>query len=212
MYLGLITDDLYKLSPVLYKNWKLYGVFYAFNPSLRPIPESTKLFNLKIRNYYPYDIYSYNYLYDIYLYDKNDIYSVNFITYNINISNTKKLYFYELNGGIFPTFEKEPPSKGEWKLLNISPIYVLSSDNDNFVCDNGNCIPKNTVGKSLNIDECLKKCNKTLNILEIIDNKDKDKDKDKDNINKNKRFYLLPFVFIFISVFLLFILKYLSME
>ena len=69
IYLGLITSSLYDLSPILYKGWKLYGIFYAFNPTLRPIPESTKLFNLKIKNYFPYDIYSYKYLYDIYLFD-----------------------------------------------------------------------------------------------------------------------------------------------
>ena len=184
IYLGLITSSLYDLSPILYKGWKLYGIFYAFNPTLRPIPESTKLFNLKIKNYFPYDIYSYKYLYDIYLFDDTDIYSVNFIAYNRYIPNTKELYFYELAGGIFPTFENKPPSEGNWKLLNISPIYVLKSENDNFVCDNGKCIPSpisqnflqlNDNNSVLNINDCLKKCNKSLNILQIIQEKTREK-------------------------------------
>ena len=187
IYLGLITSSLYDLSPILYKGWKLYGIFYAFNPTLRPIPESTKLFNLKIKNYFPYDIYSY-------------------------IPNTKELYFYELAGGIFPTFENKPPSEGNWKLLNISPIYVLKSENDNFVCDNGKCIPSpisqnflqlNDNNSVLNINDCLKKCNKSLNILQIIQEKTREKDI---KIHKNGfklSFFILLVTFLIILFYIL---------
>ena len=176
---------------------------------LKPIPESTKLFNLKIKNYYPYNIYSYKYLYDIYLLDNDDVYSVNFIAYNRHIPNTKELYFYELAGDIFPTFEKNPPSEGNWKLLNISPIFVFKSDNDNFICDNGKCIPGpisqnflqlNDTNNSLHINDCLKNCNKTLNILEII-NKNNLKS---DTIQKNKNKFKLSFLLFFALLIALF--------
>lgn len=191
-YLGLITTSQYDLSPTLFRGWKLYGIFYAFNPKIKPIPDSTKIFTLKIKNYYPYDILSYNYIYDIYLLDTDDKYSINFITYNRAVPNTKELYFHELNGSIFPSFDKNPPSKSNgWVLPDLNPIYVMTSNNHKFICDNGKCIPSpvsinnlQTPYESLNIDECLKKCNKTLNILQLIKKIDENQSLKENKINK----------------------------
>ena len=122
-----------------------------------------------------------------------NLYSVNFITYNRPVPNVKKLYFHQLNDNIFPSFEKEPPSKSkEWILPNINPIYVMTTKVDKFFCDNGRCLPmpipdnyyKQRIDNkdNLNIEDCIKNCNRGISILELVKEKSK-----QNNFQSNKK-------------------------
>ena len=89
---------------------------------------------------------------------------------------------------------------------------MLKSENDNFVCDNGKCIPSpisqnflqlNDNNSVLNINDCLKKCNKSLNILQIIQEKTREKDI---KIHKNGfklSFFILLVTFLIILFYIL---------
>jgi hypothetical protein len=212
-YLGLITYEK-NLSPVLYKGWKLYGIFYAFNPSLKPIPQGTVLFNIKIKNYFPYDIENCKFIYDIFSIDNNDIYSTNFITYIRPFPNTTPLYFHKINNSVYPSFDKNPPDKGDWKLEGIDPVYVLTSNKDSFTCINGRCLqnpmPKNYFNPNKNlkdtllIKDCLSKCNNSVGILDIVK-----KMSSKENLKstKNNIIYYIFFLVLLILIFIILIIK-----
>ena len=179
IYRGLISYE--KDMENLIKNgWEIQGEFYAINPYLKPIPTGMKVFSLEIKNYFPYDILSYKLLYDIYeVDDLKDQNHVNFITYNRPTLNSVPLYFYEINGNIYPTFDNKPPNS-QYKLVDgVNPIFVIRNKNAKFYCDNGICFPGpityNNVNPSIKLndnltfDECLKVCkNKGKNILHII--------------------------------------------
>lgn len=193
-YYGLIRYDT-NLSPSLYSGWKLHGIFYAFSHLLEKIPEGTKMFNIKIKNYFPYDIKEYKLVYDIYTIDNDDVYSINFITYNRPVPNSKKLYFHQLNDNIFPSFNQEPPTKSkDWILQNVNPIFVMESKIDKFFCDNGRCLPMpipNNYYKqitqdkdNLNIQDCLKNCSNGKSILELV--KEKSTESNLENIKYKK--------------------------
>lgn len=213
---GLVSYD-NNLDKITYKNWKFYDKFYAFNPNIRPIPNNTKLFNLKIRNYYPYDIESYNLIYDIFSPEIKEKYNINLITYNRRVPNVKELYLHELNGRIYPSFEKEPPNNNKnWKLPSVNPIFVLKTNNNNFFCDNGICLPSpapnnyfnKTITSEMSIENCLKNCKGGIGILELVKNIS-------NNINKkyeidNKVYFMniyfisvIVFIFIFVIIILI---------
>lgn len=183
VYRGLISYES-QLQNKINSGWTLTGEFYAINPSLKPIPKNTKIFSLKIKDYYPYDISTYKMLYDIFeVNDKlNDNFYVNFITYNRPVLNSVPLYFYELDNSILPSFDKNPPNSNYRLALGINPIFVLKNKNVKFYCDNGKCLPGPMANNyfhpnmeyddTLSYNDCLNKCtnkeNKFLNVIEKI--------------------------------------------
>lgn len=217
-YYGLI-DYNDNISSELYKGWFLYSIIYVFSPFLRPIPEGTKLFNLKFKNYFPYDIKEYKLVYDIFSINMKDEFSVNFITYNRPVTNVKPLYFHELNGGIFPSFDIIPPnSNPNWTLPNVNPIFVMTKIDQKFYCDNGRCLPSPMIknhfhqtgilgdDENLEIDNCLSNCGYSIGILETVKNI-------KNNINKNiepkKSMMIISLIISFIIIFIIiFIILY----
>lgn len=216
-YYGLISYD-NNLSISLYKGWKLYGIFYAFSSFLEKIPDGTKMFSLKIKNYFPYDIKDYKLVYDIFSINNDDIYSVNFITYNRPVPNVKKLYFHQLNDNIFPSFDEKPPTNSkEWILPSINPIFVMTSKVDKFFCDNGRCLPmpipdeyyKQMIENkdNLNIEDCLKNCNNGISILELIKEKSKQNtfQQSKKNMKTQKK-HIIKMNLILFFLFLIIIL------
>ena len=154
-------------SDVLYNNgWKLATVFFAVNPSYKPIPVGMKLFRVQRTQSFPYDVVDVHLKYDVYNIDKNDVY---FITYTKPVPNTIPLYIWKKNGSTFidyastsPPVEKDSPfttlshstdisqiltEKG-WGSALINPIYIIHPnivgwdiDNIKFQCNNGVCIP-----------------------------------------------------------------------
>lgn len=202
---GLIKYTNTDITPHLYPGWKLYGIFYAFSPLLRPIPDGTKLFSTKIKNYFPYNTTKYKLKYDIFNIHDDDPYYVNFITYNRPILNTKALYFHMIGDNIFPSFEKNPPNDNpNWNISGINPIYVMTTNQNNFYCNNGRCLPEpmksNTFGKNLlnniDIDKCLTKCKGGVGILQTIKKYKNIKYKIKNNLS----------VIIFCEIIIIFIL------
>lgn len=221
IYYGLISYEKIE-NTMLYKGWKLYQIFYAFNPNLKPIPDDTKLFSLEIRDYFPYDIQEYKNIYDIYSINIEEPYTVNLITYNRRIPNVKDLYFYELNGHIFPTFEPNPPNNDKgWTLPNINPIFVMITNNNNFFCDNGRCLPspipdnyfKQNVNEKSNISiqECLMSCKGGVGILNLVENISKNIKNNKiyntEIDNKSSKIYfvfgILFIIFIIVFIFII---------
>jgi hypothetical protein len=214
-YYGKITKN--ELDLNLYDKWHLYDTFYCINPDKLPIPEGTKLFSLRIRNYFPYDISEYTLVYDIFSLNKEDDNVINFITYNRPVPNTKKLYLHELNGSIFPSFDKEPPSNSlDWTLNNVNPIFVMATKNTKFFCDNGRCIPTpvpenhfcnnkdDDIG--ISIDECLKKCNKTIGILDVINQKSSIEEFRNINVNISTfNLYIIYIIIIIISIYTIYL-------
>ena len=97
-------------------------------------------------------------------------------------------------------------------ISDLEKTGTSKSENDNFVCDNGKCIPSpisqnflqlNDNNSVLNINDCLKKCNKSLNILQIIQEKTREKDI---KIHKNGfklSFFILLVTFLIILFYIL---------
>ena len=219
VFRGLISYEA-DLQSKINKGWILNGEFYAINPSLKPIPKNTKIFSLKIKDYYPYDISSYKMLYDIFeVNDKlKDNFYVNFITYNRPVLNSVPLYFYELNNSILPSFDKNPPNSNYRLALGINPIFVLKNKNTRFYCDDGKCLPgpmsnnhfhsNMQYDDTLSYSDCLNKCkDKSENLLNIIE-KISYEDSNKSNSIINKFFNLKIIIIITIIVIIIFILTF----
>lgn len=217
-YKGLISYE-EDLQSRLDSGWILNGEFYAINPYLKPIPKNMKIFSLKLKNYYPYDILSYRLLYDIYEVDNlKDNFHVNFITYNRPELNTFPLYFYDLNSHIFPSFDNNPPNGSNYQTtIGVNPIFVIKNKDVKFYCDNGICLPspmpKNhfhynmQYDDDLSFEQCLNACKNQgaglLKIIEELGNKNIKKSFDiKSSINNNK---LIIIAFISLLLFFIFI-------
>lgn len=182
-----------------WKFWKLVGVFIAVSPLLRPIPTGMRLFCAKTKNSYPYDTESVETVYDPFNAKENCNY---FITYTQPTPGTVPLYLHKLGDGIFPSFDKNPPTDNpNWNNEILNPIFVMTpnslgieeekfnSEDINFYCLNNRCLPwtKDTDTKYISeynkykIDECVIRCNQTvlttsgkpLNILQKIQNQSK---------------------------------------
>lgn len=166
--------------PHTFGKWFLYGVFYALDPSFRPIPVGMKIFCAEKPHAYPYDTSDVYLMYDPFNIKDNCVY---FTTYNMPVPNTRKLYFHKIGNGVFPSFDPEPPSNNPgWTQTDISPIFVMTPDtvgnifdtNETlkFKCINGRCIPwnknipniyqddKNT--PLLELDKCVVYCNELV--------------------------------------------------
>lgn len=219
VYRGLISYEA-DLESKINNGWILNGEFYAINPSLKPIPKNTKIFSLKIKDYYPYDISDYKMLYDIFeVNDKlKDIFYVNFITYNRPILNSTPLYFYELNNSIFPSFDKNPPNSNYSLAIGINPIFVLKNKNTKFYCDNGKCLPgpmsSNHFHPNMQYDDtlsysnCLNKCkDETYKFLNVIEKISYENSK-KSNYIINKLFSLKIIILIITIVVIIIFISY----
>lgn len=198
-YYGIISYDK-DLSSTLYQGWFLYGIVYVFSPFIKPLPDGTKLFNVKIKNYFPYDIKEYKLIYDIFSIDLEDEYSINFITYNRPVTNVKPLYFHQFNNSIFPSFDKNPPNTNpNWTLSGVNPIYVMTKENQKFYCDNGRCLPSPMLSNhfhqtgilgdddNIEINDCLEKCKGGIGILQTVYDISHNKNEKKYNINLSKQ-------------------------
>jgi hypothetical protein len=207
---GLIQYTDKNLTPSLYPGWKLYGIFYAFSSLLRPIPNGTKLFSTQIKNYFPYDMYQYKLIYNIFDINNDDPYSINFITYNRSTLNTKALYFHSMGNNIFPSFDKDPPNNNpNWKLNGVNPIYVMTSNINKFYYNDTICLPEpmniDTFGTNIinnqNINTCLSNRGDQIYILQTIKNKSMDikKAKRAKNILLTLLLYEMIIIFILLS-------------
>lgn len=154
--------------------WKYKDIFYAISPRIRPIPAGTKLFRIEKNDSFPYNTESISLAYDPFDINNDDTYM---IVYTQPVPNTKPLYLHRLGTNIYPSFDKNPPTPDpNWKQLTISPVYVLTNDENKFKCVNGRClpwtkeiedmyddIPDNVV---LGISECILYCNELENTSE----------------------------------------------
>ena len=118
-YRGVITS-----SPCKHKqNWEKYYTFYALSPMIRPIPNGLKLINTTKINKYPYNTTTVDHAYDPFDIQKNAVY---FITWTQPVPATVPLYIHiSPDGNSYPSFNKNPPSIGNWSQDPIGPLYVL---------------------------------------------------------------------------------------
>lgn len=172
-------------EPVTLKQWFRAGVFYALRPSYRPIPSGMKLFCVNTVNGFPYDSKNLKTIYDPFNNKKN---CEDFITYNQPVPNTERLYIHKTGDHIFPSFDKDPPTKNpNWTQTNLSPIFVMTQrtvgnifekgKSIKFKCNNGRCLPwvKNISDmygsyndNLLPLDDCVLYCDE----LRIVDGKE----------------------------------------
>jgi hypothetical protein len=109
--------------PIEYGPWKKYHTFYSLPPMFRPIPTGLKLINATKLGKNPYSTKEINYSFDPFNIEKD---AVSFITWTQPVPATVPLYLHiNPEGTIYPSFEKNPPSKGNWTQDKLSPIYVL---------------------------------------------------------------------------------------
>lgn len=137
-------------EPKIFNGWFLAGVFYAIDPSFRPIPVGMKIFCAKRSVSFPYVTKNVQLMYDIYNIKDDCVY---FTTYNTQVPNTVPLYFHKIGNIVFPSFDINPPYENpNWTKSEISQVFVMTSDtvgditNDNhkgvkFNCVNGRCLP-----------------------------------------------------------------------
>lgn len=159
--------------PKTESNKNLLFSFFAVAPNFRPIPSGMKLFCAKKSLSYPFTTSDVNIVYDPYDIKEDCVY---FITYNQPVPNTVPLYFHKLGLHVFPSLDKNPPSKNKnWTQTNISPIFVFTKETlkntNTFSCINGSCIslPKNMNNVLQNdtrvfnnLSECVVYCNETI--------------------------------------------------
>lgn len=159
-----------------FDKWILYDIFYAIDPQTRPIPNGMKLFCIKKRMSFPYDITDIHIVYDTFDIEPNCNY---FITYNMPAINTKMLHFFKIGQNIFPTFNRFPPNfNPDWQyyttvhLMTRETIGNIFNENISqlkFNCVNGRCIPWTTDIDDIyrqkssfeptNFQDCVLKCN-----------------------------------------------------
>jgi len=186
-------------EPVTLKQWFRAEVFYALRPSYRPIPSNMKLFCIEVVNGFPYDSKNLKTIYDPF---HNEKICEDFITYNQPVPNTERLYIHKIANHIFPSFNKDPPTKNSnWTQTDISPIFVMTErtvgnifekgKSIKFKCNNGRCLPwVNNIpdmygsydDNLLPLDECVLYCNE----LRIVDGSEVEPTSLIDSINNNK--------------------------
>ena len=157
-------------------DWKYVATFFVVEPSFRPIPAGMKIFYLKKRQHYPYDIQDLRLMYDPFDIRLDGLY---FMTYNQPVPNTAPLYFHLLGEHVFPSFDKNPPSGAKWTTTTIPSVFVMTPDtvgneyeNIKFKCINGRCLPwKKDIPdlynddphqKVLNLHDCVVYCNELV--------------------------------------------------
>jgi len=119
--------------------WKIYGTFYALSPMIRPIPSGLKLINSKQLIQYPYNTNHINYVFDPFDIQQD---TVSFITWTKPVPSTVPLYLHITpDGGSYPSFDKNPPSKGNWKQNKLKQLYVLVDPNTHFTTLDSNLYP-----------------------------------------------------------------------
>jgi hypothetical protein len=101
--------------------WQTYGVFYALNPLIQPIPLGTHLIEIKNNLGYPYNTELINIVYDPFLVKEGNEY---FVTWTKIVPYTVPLYLFKGENGVYITFESKPPYKNMKELI-YSPLYVL---------------------------------------------------------------------------------------
>ena len=115
--------------------WVLYGSFFVVSPMIRPIPRGLKLMNANKAGKYPYNTESLKYSYDSFSVEPN---SVSFLTWTKPVHGTVPLYIHITpSGGVYPSFDENPPQTEGWTKDIMSPIYVLVDPN-NYVGDSTN--------------------------------------------------------------------------
>jgi len=149
---------------VAFKKWKKVGSFYSILPVFRPIPVGMNMFYIEYSDSAPFRMIGIKVNYDLFKYKHNYMY---FITYNRPTPYTVPLYFYQLEGSVFPSFDSNPPLE-DWEPVELSPIYVIvkmpgleseilpminasnpivmsnfNPNNIRFHIENGRCIPYN---------------------------------------------------------------------
>lgn len=148
--------------------WKNVGMFYAVNPLFRPIPWGMKLYCANCSDQYPYNVKDIEIVYDPYNIKPTCNY---FITYNQPTLNTSPLYFHRIGSNIFPSFDKDFPTKDiRWTQSEVPTVYVMTpsslgktkdifdTSNILFSCFNRKCTPytkeiRNVYNISLNTDD-----------------------------------------------------------
>jgi hypothetical protein len=116
-------NEIFKCLEDDYGIWKLYGLFYAMSPMIRPIPVGLKLMNAIKSEKFPYNTENIEYAYDPFDIQPK---SVSFITWSKPVPDTVPLYLHTTpSGGMYPSFEYNPPEKEGWAKNVISPLYVL---------------------------------------------------------------------------------------
>lgn len=112
-----------KQTPSQYGKWKYYHRFFAVSSLVRPIPNGLKLFNAKKLETDPFNTKDVEYAYDPFNIQEN---AVSFLTWSLPVPHTVPLYLHiSPDGNSYPSFEKHPPSIGDWKTNDMSPLYVL---------------------------------------------------------------------------------------
>lgn len=110
-------------SPPQYGVWKKYSTFYALSPMIRPIPTGMKLINAVKLGRHPYNTKEIGHAYDPFNVHQD---AISFITWTQPVSATVPLYLHITpHGDSYPSFDKNPPSEGNWTQDRLSPLYVL---------------------------------------------------------------------------------------
>ena len=108
--------------PSEYGQWQLYQKFYALSPMIRPIPTGLKLINANTMDYYPYSTKNIKHVYDPFDIQQE---SISFMTWTQPVPGTVPLYLHiSPNGDSYPSFDKNPPSEGNWTQNKMSPLFV----------------------------------------------------------------------------------------
>ena len=157
------------LPPPEYGPWKLYHIFYAFSPMIRPIPTGLKLINALSMGKYPYSTKHVKHAYDPFDIQPK---SISFMTWTQPVPGTVPLYLHiSPFGDSYPSFDKKPPSEGNWTMNIMSPLYVLNSNSLNWKTDkNGEpiflfkgidnrCLPNEN---GVSIEECFLKTDEDI--------------------------------------------------
>ncbi len=115
----------FECSPELFPQrdrWVLGAVFYAISPIIKPIPRGMVLMRAHHKEAFPYDTTKMNVAWNPFtIYNDANT----FVTYSRPVQNTIPMYFWERYEHVFPTFSKNPPSKGGWEQSELSPIWVM---------------------------------------------------------------------------------------
>ena len=110
-------------SPPQYGAWKKYHTFYAFSPMIRPIPTGLKLINAAKLGKQPYSTKDIDFAYDPFDIQQD---AISFMTWTQPVPATVPLYLHITpQGDSYPSFDKNPPSKGNWTMNKLHHIYVL---------------------------------------------------------------------------------------
>lgn len=191
-------EEIYNCSPTAprFNKWYIASIFYAVNPSIRPIPVGMRVFCAKQSTEAPYGTSDVTAVFDPFNIKKNCVY---FTTFNQPVPNTEKLYFHKYGDNIFPSFDKNPPFEDPaWTQTQISPIFVMTQNTVgpnptkiNFRCVIGKCLPwvenipdiydPEPQDQLFNLENCMSFCNdfvqktndgRLFGMLDLIDKTD----------------------------------------